>query len=207
MKAATEKNGVKKSFCALVIAALMGCGSLISVAAAIATAAATEPEPQTVNSYDDTEADTEPLSKKVLLDVNGSKRTVLTAGRTVAEVLRSSGVTVSDSRIVRPGLSAAVTPYMVVTVRDAKRVSLTADGKTEIVKLALGRLDESLRLSGIALGSEDILSVPRDSEVAEIDSLTIHRVTYKQTGGAAANSGNCNDGKAVAKKADGRNAE
>lgn len=181
MKAPAEKKGIQKSFCALLIAALMGCGSLVSVAAALATAAATEAEPQTVNTYD-TGKETAPLSKKVLLDVNGSKRTVLTGGKTVAEVLRAAGVAVNGSQIVAPGLSAAVTPYMVVTVRDAKRITLTADGKTEIVKLALGKLGESLRLSGIALGSEDLLSAPRDSEVADIDSLTIRRVTYKRTG-------------------------
>lgn len=184
MKAPAEKKEFRKSFCTLVITALMGCGSMISVAAAIAAAAAAETEPQTVNRYDTTK-EPAPLSQKVLLDVNGSNLTLFTTGKTVAELLSASGVSVSDNQIVIPGLSAAVTPYMTVTVRDAKWIQLTEDGKTKTVRLALGKLDESLRLAGITLGSEDVLSEPRNCEVADISSLTIRRVNRKQDEGNA----------------------
>ena len=179
VKSPEEKKEFRKSFCTLAVTVLMGCGSLISVAAAIAAAAAAEAEPQTINIYDTTK-ETVPLSQKVQLDVNGSKRTLFTTGKTVAELLSAFGIFAGDSQIVVPGLSAAVTPYMTVTVRDAKWIKLTADGKTQTIRLALGRLDESLRLAGITLGSEDVLSEPRDCEVADISNLTIRHVGRKQ---------------------------
>ena len=94
---------------------------------------------------------------------------------TVEELLRVSNIMVNDNQIVLPGRAEKVTPYMVVTVRDAKAVELTDGGKTRIVMLACGTVEDALKLAGIALGSEDKLSVDRSAQVEAIDSLTIRR--------------------------------
>lgn len=179
MKNTTDKKRFVRSFCVLSVAAIILCSSLVTVAAAIANAAIYDTG--AAQSTDRAEESTASGSKKVVLDVNGNRKTVFFSGSTVAELLRATHTEPGDNQIVIPDPSGAVTPYMVVTVRDAKTVTLTADGKTAKVKLACGRLTESLRLAGIPLSSDDLLNVPRDSRVEEVDRLTIRRVTYRQT--------------------------
>ena len=128
MKLFPEKRRFVKSFCALSVMTLMVCSSL-SAAAAIVNAAASE----TVSVPQSTTQAVKPVAsalKRVVLDVNGEQSTVLFAGKTVEELLRFAHVDILENRIVAPDLSASVTPFMAVTVRDAKPVEITADGKT-----------------------------------------------------------------------------
>ena len=178
MKLFPEKRRFVKSFCALSVMTLMVCSSL-SAAAAIVNAAASE----TVSVPQSTTQAVKPVAsalKRVVLDVNGEQSTVLFAGKTVEELLRFAHVDILENRIVAPDLSASVTPFMAVTVRDAKPVEITADGKTRTVKLVYGKLSEALHLAGVTLSDEDILSESRGADVRDIDSLTIQRVTYQQ---------------------------
>lgn len=178
MSLSTDQKRFVKPFCAFSVAALMACSSLVSVAAAIG--AGTTFEAASVTTAEDVQ-ETAFRAKKIILDINGDCQTVCFTGDTVRDLLRFTHTTVGENQIVVPAKTARVTPYMTVTVRDAKTVTLTADGKTAKVKLAYGKLTESLRLAGIALSSEDMLSVPRSSRVEDVDSLTIQRVTYRQT--------------------------
>lgn len=179
MKGFSEKKGFVRTFCALSVAALMACSSLVTVAAAIGGAASND-EIMPNSAQAAASADT-PQMKTVVLDVNGNRRTVLFSGKTVDELLLFTHTEAGDDRIVVPSRSAKVTPYMVVTVRDAKTVQLTADGKTRAVRLTCGKLGDALRLAGIQVSDDDILSASRDASVATIDKLTIQRVTYRET--------------------------
>ncbi len=170
MKTESKRHFVK-SFCALSIASLILISSLVSVTAAIAGGPISDPASAQVSAS---------TVKKVILDLNGERKTVSFSGKTVGELLLNEGVTVSEGQIVVPAAETEVTPYMVVTVRSAKPVSVKADGKTRKVMLAYGNVVDSLKLAGIPLSSEDILSVERSAKIEDIDSLKIQRVTYTQ---------------------------
>ncbi len=165
----SDKKRFVQLFCGISIVTLMACSSLVTVAAAIAGASA-QPEAKIQAA---TEA---PAPKKVVLDVNGRQKTTLFSGETVEELLRVSNIMMNDNQIVLPGKSAKVTPYMVVTVRDAKAIELTDGGRTRTVMLACGTVEDALKMAGISLGSGDKLSVDRSTQVEAIDSLTIQRV-------------------------------
>ena len=179
MSLSNDKKRLIQPFCAFSVMALMVCSSLVSVAAAIGAGNTFEH----ARAYSEAGAEDGRVAhaKTIVLDINGVRKNVLFAGKTVGELLRVTRTKIGANQIVSPSLTAGVTPFMTVTVRDAKTVVLTADGKTEKIKLACGKLTESLRMAGIPLSSEDILSVPRDSRVEDVDRLTIRRVSYRQT--------------------------
>lgn len=164
----SDKKRFVQLFCGISVVTLMACCSLVTVAAAIAGASA----PTEIKIQATTEAS---APKKVVLDVNGKQKTTLFSGETVEELLCVSNIMLNDNQIVLPGKTEKVTPYMMVTVRDAKSVKLTDDGKTRTVMLACGTVEDALKMAGIALGSEDKLSVDRTAQVEAIESLTIQR--------------------------------
>ena len=164
----SDKKRFVQLFCGISVVTLMACSSLVTVAAAIAGASV----PAETRVQMTTEA---PAPKKVVLDVNGNQKTMLFSGETVEELLRVSNIMLNDNQIVLPGKTASVTPYMVVTVRDAKAIRLTDGDKTRTVMLACGTVEDALKMAGIALGSEDKLSVDRHTQVGTIDSLIIQR--------------------------------
>lgn len=170
MKTDSKRHFVK-SFCALSIASLIVISSLVSVTAAIAGGSMSDSASARVSAS---------TVKKVILDVDGARKTVSFTGKTVGELLLNEGVTVSEGQIVVPAAETKVTPYMVVNVRSAKPVSVTADGKTRTVMLAYGNVVDALKLAGIHLYSEDILSVERTAKIEDIKDLKIQRVTYSQ---------------------------
>ena len=174
MKSLSNKKHFVRSFCAGSIASIILISSLVSVAAAIAGASSPESERVQTSSV------TESITKTAVIDVNGKRMTKNFTGETVEELLGTANITLNDNQIVIPSLTATVTPYMVVTVRDAKQVKLTADGKTHQVMLPLGKVADSLKLAGIALEKDDIISVSRDADVKTINELKIRRVTYSQ---------------------------
>lgn len=176
MKMFSEKRSFVKSFCAVSIAVMVLVSSLVSVAAA---AAGANKSTEKNNDVLGLSVEGAPTVNVVILDNNGKKQAVLFPGGTVAEFLELTKTTVGKNQIVIPSLNTKIADDMVVTVRNAKPVEVSADGKTRTVVLSYGRIDESLRLAGIALGSDDILSVKRDAKVETLEKVTIQRVTYQ----------------------------
>lgn len=184
MKKVSDKKRFAKTICALSVASVMAIGLPVTVAAANAALSGADKAEATMSAK--IESVREPVIKTVVLDINGEKRAVLFNGGTVAEFLESNGVKAGKNQIVIPALNTKITGDTIVMVRDAKPVEVTADGKTRTMVLSLGNVTESLQLAGVALGSEDILSVKRDAKVEGIDKLTIRRVTYSRVTETAA---------------------
>ncbi len=133
----SDKKRFVQLFCGISVVTLMACSSLVTVAAAIAGASA----PTEIKVQATTEA---PAPKKVVLDVNGNQKTMLFSGETVEELLRVSNIMVNDNQIVLPGRAEKVTPYMVVTVRDAKAVELTDGGSNWQASRSAARTSSAL---------------------------------------------------------------
>ena len=95
---------------------------------------------------------------EISVDYNGDVQTVSLAKGTVSDVLERTGI---------------------VKVYKGKKLSITADGKTDIVYVPNGNVCDVLNQLGYKLSDDDILSVDKDSNIEDTDSITIKRVTYR----------------------------
>lgn len=110
---------------------------------------------------------------------NGDVQTVSLAKGTVADVLERTGITPAYNEVVEPSLSTPVSDNLVVKVYKGKKLSITADGKTDSVYVLNGNVCDVLNQLGYKLADDDILSVDKDSNIEDADSITIKRVTYR----------------------------
>lgn len=184
MTVKTDKRNIVRSICALALAALITLGSMLTVAAAASSVALVGDDDKLVESpiYDSltSEGQFHVISAFEVTVENGSESVkVLSSGGTVAEVLEQAGVTLEKNQIAYPALDSKITKDLTIRVLEAKEIELTADGETKDVLVPLGVLEESLRLAGVKVGKDDILSEERNSSVENISKLTIERVTYK----------------------------
>ncbi len=164
----SEKGRFVKSFCAISVASIMALSSLVSVAAAIAAPSANA-----------TESSVAPELKTVTFDVDGKTTSVEVSGGTVGDALKIAGIEISKNRIVYPAQNRKITSDLTVKVRYAKPVELTVDGKTRLIVLAYGTVEESLKMAGVELGSDDILNCKRDDKVEKLKNIKIQRVVFE----------------------------
>ena len=116
---------------------------------------------------------------EISVDYNGDVQTVSLAKGTVADVLERTGITPAYNEVVEPSLSTPVSDNLVVKVYKGKKLSITADGKTDSVYVPNGNVCDVLNQLGYKLSDDDILSVDKDSNIEDADSITIKRVTYR----------------------------
>ena len=184
-----NNNGSKfnsvKSAGALLLAALIILGSVLTVAAAAAIPAEkAESENNVANGmvYDNLTDDGvfHVLSAhEVSVNNNGAVKKLIIAGGTVADALKQAGVKLGENQISVPPVSTEIKSDTDIVILNAKKISLTADGKTQDVLIPYGRVGESVILAGIRLSQDDILSVDRNTKVEDITELSIKRVIYK----------------------------
>ena len=174
-----------KSAGALLLAALIVLGSVLTVAAAAAVPAEkAEIENNVANSmvYNNLTDDGtfHVLSAhEVSVKNNGVIKKIVVSGGTVADALNQAGVKLGENQISVPSASTEIKSDTDIVILNAKKVSLTADGKTQNVLLPYGKVGESIILAGIRLSQDDILSVDCNTKVDDISELSIKRVIYK----------------------------
>ena len=174
-----------KSAGALLLAALIVLGSVLTVAAAAAVPAEkAEIENNVANSmvYNNLTDDGtfHVLSAhEVSVKNNGVIKKIVVSGGTVAGALKQAGVKLGENQISVPSASTEIKSDTDIVILNAKKVSLTADGKTQNVLLPYGKVGESIILAGIRLSQDDILSVDCNTKVDDISELSIKRVIYK----------------------------
>lgn len=116
---------------------------------------------------------------EISVDYNGDVQTVSLAKGTVSDVLERTGITPAYNEVVEPSLSTPVSDNLTVKVYKGKKLSITADGKTDSVYVPNGNVCDVLNQLGYKLSDDDILSVDKDSNIEDADSITIKRVTYR----------------------------
>ena len=116
---------------------------------------------------------------EISVDYNGDVQTVSLAKGTVADVLERTGIAPAYNEVVEPSLSTPVSDNLTVKVYKGKKLSITADGKTDSVYVPNGNVCDVLNQLGYKLSNDDILSVDKDSNIEDADSITIKRVTYR----------------------------
>ena len=175
-----------KSAGAIILAVLLAAGSVLSVAAAAATPsvkAEAENDYAEVEIYNDLNGSGEDFREFSVYNVSvrhdGVVEKIVFNGGTVADALKQAGVTIKENRISVPAVNTEIKSDTDILVLDAKKIAITADGKTQNVFVPFGKIGESLLLAGVRLSQEDILSADRDAMVKDIDKISIKRVTYK----------------------------
>ena len=116
---------------------------------------------------------------EIKIDCNGEHRSVSLAKGTVADVLERTGITPAYDEVVEPALSTPIAENLTVKIYKGKKLSITADGKTDSVYVPNGNVCDVLTELGYKLSDDDILNVDRNSNIEDADKIVIKRVTYK----------------------------
>ena len=116
--------------------------------------------------------------KSVTLDVNGDIIQASTMSGDVEGVLKSAGVEIDNRAMVTPALDEAISDNSKITVRSARTVALTIDGKQEKIDttaLTVGSLLDQIGRSDAASN----LSEARNQEIP-LDGMELEIVTPKK---------------------------
>lgn len=103
------------------------------------------------------------FAKDIKLTVDNQPVDVRTWSGTVGDVLRANNISLSERDTVYPARTEAVKQGEVVSVRHARQVNLTLDGRQEQLWTQALTVSELLELLGVR--EESVLSVPADSTI------------------------------------------
>ena len=198
MRFTADKLRIAKSAVALSLAATVVLGSVITVAAAIQSGVNGAANSEDNNGFrtkveyelsngdlvvthnNDFKLDVTILdANKITISNGGKSQLVHLAKGTVVDALKKAGITLADDEISVPAPDSEITKDMVISIFKTKTVSVTADGKTKDVKLALANVYDALNFAGYEVDDDDILSTSHNEDVENINAVTIKRVTYK----------------------------
>lgn len=198
MRFTADKLRIAKSAVALSLAATVVLGSVITVAAAIQSGVNGASNSEDNNGFrtkveyelsngdlvvthnNDFKLDVTILdANKITICNDGKSQLVHLAKGTVADALKKAGITLADDEISVPAPDSEITKDMVISIFKTKTVSVTADGKTTNVQLALANVYDALNFAGYEVDDDDILSTSHNEDVENINAVTIKRVTYK----------------------------
>lgn len=189
---------IAKSAAALILAATVVLGSVITVAAAIQSYDNSAENSENNNGFkskveyelsngdlvvtknNDFNLDVTIIdANKITINNCGDIQIVHLAKGTVADALEKAEITLAEDEISVPAPDSKITGDTEINIYKTKTVSVTADGKTKDVKLALVNVYDALNYAGYEVDDDDILSTSHSDDVENINAVTIKRVTYK----------------------------
>ena len=198
MRFTADKLRIAKSAVALSLAATVVLGSVITVAAAIQSGSNIASNSEDNNGFsskveyelsngdlvvthnNDFKLDVTILdANNITINNGGKSQLVHLAKGTVADALKKADITLTDDEISVPAPDSEIRKDTEISIYKTKKVSVTADGKTKDVKLALVNVYDALNFAGYEVDDDDILSTSHNEDVENIYSVTIKRVTYK----------------------------
>lgn len=112
--------------------------------------------------------------------VDGQERQIQTYSRTVADLLKTQGVTFSPADQVEPALPTPLKDNLRVVVNHAARVVLTVDGQTKDIQTCAGTVGGVLQEQGIFLDPRDIVEPDPDSRIEEGIKIKVVRVRSEE---------------------------
>lgn len=198
MRFTADKLRIAKSAVALILAATVVLGSVFTVAAAIQSYGNNAENSEDNNGFkskveyelssgdlvvtknNDFNLDVTIIDANKITINNGSDTLVVPLAKgTVADALKKAEITLADNEISVPALDSKITGDTEINIYKTKTVSVTADGKTKDVKLALVNVYDALNYAGYKVDDDDIISTSHNEDVENINAVTIKRVTYK----------------------------
>lgn len=119
-------------------------------------------------------------AKEVKVNTTSGAKTVKIAKGTVEDALRKVEITLEKNQIVYPVKDTEIYAGMEINIFDCKTIRIKADGKVYNELVPYGKIGDMIEYSDFKLGENDILSVSKDKQVKDIDTLTVKRVTYSE---------------------------
>lgn len=189
---------IAKSVAALILAATVVLGSVITVAAAIQSYDNSAENSENNNGFkskveyelsngdlvvtknNDFNLDVTIIdANKITINNGGDTQVVHLAKGTITDALKKAEITLAEDEISVPAPDSKITGDTEINIYKTKTVSVTADGKTKDVKLALVNVYDALNYADYEVDDDDILSTSHSDDVENINAVTINRVTYK----------------------------
>ena len=99
---------------------------------------------------------------------------------TVEQALDELKINISDDSKMNYSLSDEIVDGMVITIKNAKHVNLTADGQTNSFAIYQGSVSDLLSLAQITLGKDDYSVPAADTQLSENMNVTVYRVEYRE---------------------------
>lgn len=118
-------------------------------------------------------------SGKAALDVDGEERMVDT-GRTVADTIADSGVTLAHGDVVNVDLASLAYDGMEISIDRAYDVYVCDGDKTYTYRTTGCKAGEAVYELGLTLDEEDELDVAPETELSEGDTVEILRCSYSE---------------------------
>lgn len=119
-------------------------------------------------------------ANNINIEFNGEINTYTVYEDTVGEALKSLGIIVSDGDKLNYSAEDSVKDGMVITIKSAKSISLTVDGKTNKYAMYQGTVADLLSFAKVTLGKEDYTKPSADTELEANMKVTVYRVEYKE---------------------------
>lgn len=98
---------------------------------------------------------------------------------TVGEALEEIGITVKDDDKINYSLNTQIIDGMVLTVKAAEYVTLSADGTSTKYALTNGTVADLLANAGVVLGKDDYTEPSLDTRLTKDLAVKVKRVEYK----------------------------
>lgn len=119
-------------------------------------------------------------AKEVKVNTTSGTKTVKIAKGTVEDALRKAEITLEKNQIAYPVKDTEIYAGMEINIFDCKTILIKADGKVYNELVPYGKISDMIEYSDFKLGENDILSVSKDNQVKDIETLTVKRVTYSE---------------------------
>lgn len=111
----------------------------------------------------------------VALTVNGKQQEIRTHADTVGDLLIEQNVQVSDADLVLPSVNTSITNGISVEWEQAKKITITVDGKQQTIHTTADQVSEVLKAANIKVSEHDKLSPKLNAKVGSDSNIAIEK--------------------------------
>lgn len=111
----------------------------------------------------------------VALTVNGKQQEVNTHADTVGDLLNEQNIQVSDADLVSPSLNTKIEEGLSIKWEQAKKITITVDGKKQTIQTAANQVSEVLAEAKIEVSEQDKLTPGLDAKVGPDTNIAIEK--------------------------------
>lgn len=116
--------------------------------------------------------------RNVVLIVDGEKLQVSTFASRIEDVLLESGLQTAEEDRLSHQLDERVRDGMVIELARAIPVTVVADGREKVIKVAAATVGEALEMAGLQLGADDRVDPAADHFLQPGDTIRLTRVKH-----------------------------
>ncbi|MBQ9531332.1 MAG: G5 domain-containing protein [Eubacterium sp.] len=116
----------------------------------------------------------------IMVEFEGHIQSYEVYSPTVIEAIKEIGLTLNEKDKINYSPDAKIQNGMVITIKSAFYVTLSADGEKVKYALTQGTVSDLLSLAGITLGEDDYTKPAADKELKAGMKVKVYRVEYKE---------------------------